>query len=107
MKWFIVFALFAVSTSSHAGFIEFLFGHKNYYECILYELPETESDQEAKEINKQCKHDYPLSIPLKRKESYLGVETADQCFQEFVPQTQSPEARRWIRNACYKVYFNK
>ena len=107
MKWFIVFALFAVSTTSHAGLLEFLIGHNNYYECILYEMPEAESDQEAKELHKQCKQDYSLSIPLKRKESYLGVETADQCIQEFVPQTQSPEARRWIKNACYKVYIKK
>ena len=107
MKWFFVLGLFAVSTSSQAGMYEFFFGNDNYYECILYEMPEAESDQEAKEIHRKCKQDYPLSIPLIRKESYLDVETADQCLQEFVQETNSPEARRWIKNACYKVYLRK
>ena len=107
MKWFIVLGLFAVSTTSYAGFKEFLFGNDNCYECILYEMPEAESDKEAKEIHRKCKQDYPLSIPLIRKESYLDVETADQCLQEFVEETNSPEARRWIKNACYKVYKRK
>ena len=107
MKWFVFLGLIAVSTASHAGIYEFLFGNDNCYECILYEMPEAESDQETNEIYKQCKQDYPLSIPLIRKESYLGVETADQCLKEFVHETSISVARGWIKQACSKVYLRK
>ena len=107
MRWFIIGVLLFVSGTSHAGIKEFLFGNDNFYECILYEMPDAENDQQASQIHKQCKQNYPLSIPLIRKKTYLGVDSATRCVEALVQEVSSRVAQGWMKNACYKVYVKK
>lgn len=90
--------------TSHAGW----FGPDNYWECLLDNMREVQSDIIAEEVIKNCKSTFPFHkrVFVEKKRPWFGVKTASQCVLKYGKNTPSEIAARHIQAACYKLYFN-
>lgn len=94
--------LFLASPLSHAGW----FSPDNYWECILDNMDQVQSDTIAKQVTKTCKDSYPIHtrIFIEKKKPWFGVKTASQCTIKHGKQVKSEVAAAQIQAACYKLY---
>ena len=84
------------------------FGPDNYWECLLDNMHEVQSDAIAEEVIKTCKNTFPFHkrVFIEKKRPWFGVKTASQCVLKHGKKTPSEIAARHIQAACYKLYFN-
>ncbi len=82
------------------------FGADNYWECILDEMQDVQSDTIAEEAIKSCKNAHPFNerIFIKKKTPWFGVKSASQCVLKYGKKVQSEVGARYIQAACYKLY---
>ena len=82
------------------------FGHNNYWECLLENLEDVQSDTIAQEAINLCKNEYPFyeRTFVDKKDPWFGVKTADACTIKYGKQVKSEIAARYIQSACYKLY---
>lgn len=85
------------------------FSPDNYWECILDNMQEVQSDTIAQEIVKSCKNNYPFHerLFIEKKKSWFGIKTATQCVLKNGKRIKSELAARHIQAACYKLYPDK
>ena len=102
MERYLVLILYLYSTSSFAGW----FGHDNYWECLLDNLENVQTDTVAKEAVALCKEDYPFyeRTFVEKKKPWFGTKSADECVIKYGKHVQSEIAARYIQSACYKLY---
>lgn len=81
-----------------------LFGPSNYYECILDEMPEVQSNHDADQISRMCRKDYPDRSDVEMKEPIFGVKTVSECVEEYGKDVLSDSATSFIRSACRRLY---
>lgn len=104
MKIFSTALIFFVlcPTTSIAGW----FSPDNYWECLLKEMQQVQSDTVAEEVVSKCKHDYPIyeRVFIEKKRRWFGPKTASMCVLKYGKQVQTEIGARYIQSACYKLY---
>ena len=99
----IIMSLNVISTT-HAGW----FGPDNYWECLLDEMQEVQSDTIAEEIVSACKDKFAFHdrIFVEKKRPWFGIKTASACVIKYGKRVQTEIGARYIQSACYKLYPN-
>ena len=100
----IICLLVLLTNTSHAGW----FSPDNYWECLLDNMHQVQSDAIAEEVIKSCKNEFPFHkrVFVEKKRPWFGVKTASQCVLKHGKKTPSEIAARHIQAACYKLYSN-
>ena len=82
------------------------FSPDNYWECLLDEMQQVQSDTIAKEVVDSCKDRYPFHerLFIEKKRSWFGPKTASACVLKYGKRVQSEVGARYIQSACYKLY---
>ena len=85
------------------------FGPNNYWECILDNMKNVQSDTIAKEVTSSCKADHPIHtrIFIEKKKPWFGVKTASQCVIKHGKHVKSEFGAEQIQAACYKLYHDE
>lgn len=96
---------YILAPTSAAGW----FSPDNYWECLLDNMHEVQSDAIAEEVIKSCKSAYPIHkrVFVEKKHPWFGAKTASQCVLKHGKKTPSEVAARHIQAACYKLYSNE
>ena len=84
------------------------FGPKNYWECILDEMPGTQNDVVARSLVIQCSESFPAQLPIEGKYKvggFFSVPTKEDCLIEHAKDTPSQFAAKVIYSACYELYY--
>ncbi len=91
-----------VPSITHAGW----FSPDNYWECILDEMQDVQSDTIAEEVISYCKDKFAFHdrIFVEKRRPWLGAKTASACVLNYGKRVQSEIGARYIQSACYKLY---
>ena len=89
-------------SSAHAGW----FSPDNYWECLLDDMQNVQSDTIAEEVVNSCKQKHPVHerIFIEKKQPWFGPKTASDCVLKYGKQVQTEVGARYIQSACYKLY---
>tara|TARA_R110002096_G_scaffold297437_3_gene491916 strand:+ start:334 stop:636 length:303 start_codon:yes stop_codon:yes gene_type:complete len=93
-----------ISTCACAGW----FSPDNYWECILDEMQNVQSDTIAEEVVISCKDKFAFHdrIFVEKRRPWLGPKTATACAVKYGKKVQTEIGARYIQSACYKLYPN-
>ena len=82
------------------------FSSDNYWECLLKEMQNVQSDTIANEVVEACKERYPFHerVFIEKKRHWFGPKTASACVLKHGKRVQSEVGARYIQSACYKLY---
>jgi len=75
----------------------------NYWECILDEMPGTQTKAIAYSIRKKC-NQYKKYYNIEKKSPLWGVTNATECTIKYGKETPSNLAVKIIRQACNTLY---
>jgi len=90
------------SSIAHASW----FGANNYWECIIDNMQNVQSDTIAKEVISSCKNEFAFHdrIFIEKKHPWFGPKTASACVLKYGKRVQTEIGARYIQSACYKLY---
>ena len=82
------------------------FGPDNYWECLLKNMQNVQSDTIAEEVVKSCKDEYSFHerVFIEKKSSWFGPKTASACTLKYGKKVHTEVGARYIQSACYKLY---
>lgn len=104
MKKTLVTAIILLSNVcvAHAGW----FSQDNYWECLLDDMQDVQSDTIAEEVISSCKDKFAFHdrIFIKKKPPWFGPKTASACALKYGKQVHTEIGARYIQSACYKLY---
>ena len=82
------------------------FSPDNYWECLLDELQNIQSDTIAEEAVELCKNNFPFHerIFITKKTAWFGPKTAGQCVIKYGKKIKTEVGARYLQSACYKLY---
>ena len=91
-----------IASIAYAGW----FSSDNYWECILDEMQNVQSDTIAKEVVSSCKHKFAFHdrIFVEKKRPWFGPKTSSACVLKYGKGVQTEFGARYIQSACYKLY---
>jgi hypothetical protein len=91
-----------VGSIVHAGW----FSPDNYWDCILDEMQNVQSDTIAEAVVSSCKDQFAFHdrIFVEKKRRWFGPKTASACVLKYGKRVQSEIGARYIQSACYKLY---
>lgn len=96
----LMLAIFSLPITAHAA--------GNYAECLLAELPKTQTDIVAYAALKLCQQEYPGGIDSVTYGSgrgwWFGYDTPEECELKKGARTQSKVAAKGIHLACRRLY---
>lgn len=97
-----IFISLNVIIDTHAGW----FGHDNYWDCLLEEMQNVQSDTIAKEVVSSCKDKFAFHdrVFVEKRYPWFGVKTASACVIKYGKRIQTEIGARYIQSACYKLY---
>jgi hypothetical protein len=97
--------LVLISHPSLAGW----FSEDNYWQCLLDEMRNVQTDTIADEVIAYCKdlHSFHERVFIEKKSSWFGIKTARECSIKHGKNVNSELAARHIQAACYKLYPDK
>ncbi len=99
----IVFFIFCLYNSTAvAGW----FSPDNYWECLLKDMQDVQTDTVAQTVVDACKQRYPLHerIFIEKKVRWFGPKNAKACVLKYGKGVQTEVGARYIQSACYKLY---
>ena len=99
------FILAIYTNSAVAGW----FSPDNYWECLLDEMQNVQSDTIAEEVINACKQRHPFHerVFANKKRSWFGPKSASACVLKYGKRIQTELGARYIQSACYKLYPDK
>ena len=82
------------------------FGPDNYWECILDDMQNVQSDTVAEEVVSSCKDKFAFHdrIFIEKKRPWFGPKTASACVIKYGERVQTEIGARYIQSACYKLF---
>jgi hypothetical protein len=91
-----------IASLSHAGW----FSPDNYWECLLDDMQNVQSDAIAEEVVSYCKNKFAFHdrIFVEKKRPWFGAKTASTCVLKYGKRVQTEIGARYIQSACYKLY---
>ena len=100
-----ILLIIVATPSTYAGW----FSADNYWECILDDMRDIQSDTIAEEVINSCKDAHPFHerIFVEKKYPWFGLKTASECVLKYGKNIKSELAARHIQAACYKLYPDK
>ena len=100
----VIFVWLNIGASAYAGW----FSPDNYWECILDNMQNVQSDTIAEEVVSSCKENFAFHdrIFVEKKRPWFGPKTASACVLKYGKRVQTEVGARYIQSACYKLYPN-
>lgn len=94
----------SININAYAGW----FTPDNYWECILDNMQNVQSDTIAEEVVSSCKEKFAFHdrIFVEKKRPWFGPKTASACVLKYGKRVQTEIGARYIQSACYKLYPN-